>query len=73
MCNCNQKRVAYSSEKNQIQKNAVKVKLTTEKPMVLNGDITGRMYVFERKNDINWIDNRDVLGFKNIKQIQILY
>ncbi|HKR04938.1 MAG TPA: hypothetical protein VJY62_09900 [Bacteroidia bacterium] len=73
MCNCNQQRAAYTSENNPAQKGMVKVKLIENKPLVLNGDITGRMYVFRNINDINWVDRRDAISMKKIKEIQILH
>jgi hypothetical protein len=73
MCNCNQKRTQYTSENNEIQKETVKVMLIGNTPMVINGDITGRMYVFRNKNDINWVDKRDVITMKGIDGLQIFY
>jgi hypothetical protein len=40
--------------------------------MVLNGDITGRMYIFRELNDVIWVDNRDAAGMKGIKELQII-
>lgn len=73
MCNCNQKRAMYSSENNQSQKGVVKVKLIENTPMVLKGNITGRMYVFRNINDLNWVDKRDVMSMKEINGLQIFY
>ncbi len=73
MCNCNQKRAIYSSEKSQLQKGMVKVKLTENTPMALNGNITGRMYVFRNMNDINWVDKRDAMDMKGINGLQVFY
>ena len=73
MCNCNQKRAAYSAGRDPSQKGMVKVVLTDDKPQVLNGNITGRMYVFRNINDINWVDKRDVISMKGIKGMQIVY
>jgi hypothetical protein len=73
MCNCNQQRSAYSSENTQLQKGMVKVKLIKNKPAVLNGNITGRMYVFRNINDINWVDKRDAISMKEINSLLIFY
>lgn len=71
MCNCNQQRSMYSQVNNPTPKGMVKVKLTGNKPLVLNGDVTGRTYIFRNLNDINWVDNRDVMSMKDINGIQI--
>ena len=63
----------YSSENHQSQKGVVKVKLTENNPMVLNGNITGRIYVFRNINDLNWVDKRDVMSMKEINGLQIFY
>ena len=73
MCNCNQKRSIYTSESNQLQKGMVKVILTKNTSMVLNGDITGRMYIFRNMNDLNWVDKRDAINMKGIDGLQIFY
>lgn len=73
MCNCNQQRTVYLSDNNQSQKGMVKVKLIQNNPMVLNGNITGRMYVFRNINDCNWVDKRDVMSMKEINGLQIFY
>ncbi len=73
MGNCNQKRAIYSSGNNKSQKGMVKVKLTENTPMVINGNITGRLYVFGNINDINWVDERDVMSMKEINGLQIFY
>jgi hypothetical protein len=73
MCNCNQKRTMYASENNHSQNGTVKVMLISNTPMVVNGDITGRMYVFRNMNDINWIDKRDAMSLKGIEGLQIFY
>ncbi|MCD4734633.1 MAG: hypothetical protein K8R53_01195 [Bacteroidales bacterium] len=51
----------------------VKVLLKENKPMVINGDITGRMYVFRKINDINWVDKRDIVGIRETTSLQISY
>ena len=73
MCNCNQKRTTYSSQNNESQKGMVKVKLIENSALVLNGDVTGRMYIFRNINDINWVDKRDAISMKGTKGLQIFY
>jgi hypothetical protein len=74
MCNCNQQRENYSSENNgQSQKGMVKVQLMENTPMVLNGDITGRMYVFRNINDINWVDKRDAISMNEVSSLQVFH
>ncbi len=73
MCNCNQQRTIYTSEKNQSQKGVVKVILTADTSMELNGDITGRTYVFRNINDFNWVDKRDIMSMTDIVGLQILH
>jgi len=73
MCNCNQKRAMYSSEIAQLQKGMVKVKLIQNNPLLLNGNITGRIYVFKEINDINWVDRRDVMSMKETTGLQIFF
>lgn len=64
MCNCNQKRSMYFDSTNKAPQGMVKVKLIKDNPIVLNGDITGRTYIFRALNDINWVDKRDALSLK---------
>ncbi len=71
MCNCNQQRKSYSSGNTPSQTGIVKIRLTENNPVVLNGDITGRMYVFRNINDIVWVDKRDAMRMKEIKGLQI--
>jgi hypothetical protein len=71
MCNCNQKRIAYSTQNDMSSKGLVKVMLTQNDSLVLNGDITGRTYVFKTTNDVNWVDSRDVISMKKQKGLQI--
>jgi hypothetical protein len=73
MCNCNQQRAMYTSENKQLQKGTVKVMLVNNTPMVLNGDVTGRMYIFRNINDVNWVDRRDAISMKGINGLQIFY
>lgn len=72
MCNCNQQRAEYSASNNQPQKGMAKVMLIKNTPMVLNGNITGRMYVFRNINDINWVDKRDAMSIKVMDALQVL-
>ena len=71
MCDCNQKRTMYSSDIAQAQKGMVKVQLLADEPIVLYGDITGRMYVFRNINDINWVDKRDALSMNTVNNLQV--
>ena len=73
MCNCIQQRALYSTEINQSQKELVKVKLIQNNPLVLNGNITGRDYVFKKINDINWVDKRDVISMKETTGLQVFF
>lgn len=73
MCNCNQKRAIYTHESRPLQRGNVKVQLIGETPMVVNGEITGRMYVFKSKNDINWVDKRDAISMDTMIELQVLY
>lgn len=70
---CNQKRATYSSENSNSKKGMVKVVLKENKQMVINGNVTGRMYVFNKKNDVNWVDERDALNLNEVKELQVLY
>jgi hypothetical protein len=72
MCNCNQKRMMYSSVNLDQHKGLVKVKLISQTHLVLNGRVTGRMYIFRNFNDITWVDKRDLQFMKNIREIEIL-
>lgn len=73
MCNCNKKRAAYSAGNNQPQKGTVKVVLVENKPKTLNGNVTGRMYVFNKIHDINWVDRRDAVGMEEVKGLQVVH
>ncbi|HNO70685.1 MAG TPA: hypothetical protein PKO16_02815 [Bacteroidia bacterium] len=72
MCNCNNKRTDYSLRKEENGKGMVKVKLTDSKTQVVNGDVTGRTYIFNQKDSIQWVDMRDAAGLKGIKNLKIL-
>ena len=74
MCqNCNHKRVMYSTGNNRSQQGMIKVKLIAGNSLIMNGDITGRVYTFRKINDINWVDRRDVISMKDIKALQIIF
>jgi hypothetical protein len=73
MCNCNQKRAMYSSGNSHSQNGMAKVKLIQTEPIVLNGNITGRMYRFRNINDINWVDRRDLMSMKETTGLQIFF
>ncbi|HQY52492.1 MAG TPA: hypothetical protein PK294_11215 [Ignavibacteria bacterium] len=49
--------------------NMVKIKLKGKDPLVINGSITGRTYIFKSTGDINWVDRRDAGDFEFIKDI----
>ena len=63
----------YGSGNDRSQKEMVKVKLTDNTVIVLNGNITGRMYAFRKINDINWVDKRDAAGMTEIAGLQVIY
>jgi len=73
MCNCNQKRATYLDENRNAKKGMVKVILKDNNPLVVNGNITGRMYIFKKKNDVNWIDERDIVDITGIKELRVIY
>ena len=73
MCNCNQSRISYSSGNERLSRGTVMVKRTTNTPIVIRGDITGRRYVFKKNGDINWIDSRDVMGMDETEGLQIFH
>jgi hypothetical protein len=72
MCNCNQQRATYSAPE-QAHKGMVKVKLVGAPSLIINGDVTGRMYVFRNPDDINWMDKRDAMHIEHVKELQIIY
>ena len=72
MCNCNEQRSMYSAVNDQIPKGMVKVKLIQNEPVVLNGDITGRTYIFREINDINWVDKRDAMSLTKFQGLQVI-
>ncbi len=74
MCNCNQQRAAYTTQRQvQPQNGLVKVKLTGNSPILVNGTITGRTYTFRKINDLNWVDRRDVISMSEIAGLQVFY
>jgi hypothetical protein len=74
MCNCNQKRAALHTSS--VQRDAIhgmrQVRLVQQEPLTLTGDMTGRVYEFTEKNDINWVDKRDLIMMEKIKGVQVL-
>jgi len=72
MCNCNQQRSMYSATNNQIEKGMVRVKLIKNEAVVLNGDFTGRTYIFRVINDINWVDKRDAMSLTEAQGLQLI-
>ena len=72
MCNCNQKRNNYQQKFNSAKKGMVRVKLTQDLPTVMNGDITGRMYIFKNNSEPIWMDKRDSISLYNKSEFLIL-
>jgi hypothetical protein len=75
VCNCNQKRAAYSSTNTNQEVAPMgtrQVKLIKDGVYTITGNITGRVYVFKKMNDVNWVDQRDMLSMQNIKELQII-
>jgi hypothetical protein len=76
MCNCNQKRTAYTSAKSSAGDavtGMIQVRLVQKKALVVTGDITGRVYEFNNKNDINWVDKRDLPNIAELKGLVVLH
>ena len=76
MCNCNQKRSAYSAQQETASRGTrgmVKVKLIGGDPIALSGNVTGRTYVFREINDVHMVDKRDATGMKDVKGLQFFY
>jgi len=69
MCNCGQKRISLKTMEDSIYKNNVKYKLIADKPVVINGSVTGRTYIFREKGDINYVDRRDTGIFEKNKYL----
>lgn len=78
MCNCNKKRMSLSVNEDPYYKNyknfknLVKIKLKGKDPLIINGSITGRTYIFKSKGDINWVDKRDADDFEFNKDVIII-
>ena len=72
MCNCTQKRSSLKHITDSPYRNMLKVRLKENKPVVINGSITGRAYIFKSKGDINWVDRRDITEFKSYKNLVII-
>ncbi|WP_348797067.1 hypothetical protein [Flavobacterium adhaerens] len=72
MCNCNQKRSAFTNMSNQNPIGMVRVKLVKNEAVVLNGNITGRTYIFRTINDVNWVDKRDALSITAYQGLQLI-
>jgi hypothetical protein len=62
----------YSQENNSNKIGMVKVKRTDNSPLVINGDITGRAYVFRALNEINWVDKRDAIRMSEKGGLQLV-
>lgn len=78
MCNCNQKRTALNANmrakaSQDAHHGMNQVKLIQQNPLEINGEITGRKYVFQNMNDINWVDKRDLVAMQQMKELQILF
>ena len=71
MCNCNKQRAAYSSANRQVPKGMVKVQLIKNKPVAMNGNITGRMYIFRTAHEVQWVDKRDALQMMEKEELQV--
>jgi DNA/RNA endonuclease YhcR with UshA esterase domain len=74
MCNCNQKRAALHTTS--VDRNAVhgmrQVRLVQQEPLTLTGDVTGRVYEFREKNDINWVDKKDLVLMEKLQGVQVI-
>ena len=73
MCNCNQTQTAFRSADDPFRKGMVKVTLIEDKPMALNGNFTGRLYLFRNMHDFNWVDTRDASDMKGIEGLSVVY
>ena len=58
---------------NHSQIGMVKVKLIQNTSFVFNGNITGRMYVFQKIGDLLWIDKKDAVNLSDSKVLQVIY
>lgn len=75
MCNCNQKRETFksTSDSRTGTRNLIKVKLISDTPMALNGQVTGRNYLFRNQYDEHWVDKRDAMYMKEISGLQLFF
>lgn len=73
MCNCNQQRAMYKTTDNRRQSGSVKVMLVKNKAVTINGDVTGRLYLFRNKNDTLWIDAGDAAYMRGNKDLQVFF
>lgn len=73
MCNCNQKRASYSSgPQAEASAGMRQVKLVQKGLFTITGDVTGRVYVFKKINDIVWVDKRDLVYMEEVEELQLL-
>ncbi|MCX6316753.1 MAG: hypothetical protein NTW29_05655 [Bacteroidetes bacterium] len=61
----------YSSTATEQQKGMIPVRLLTETPLSLNGNITGRMYIFRNNGDTIWVDKRDAPYMKELPALEV--
>lgn len=71
MCNCNQQRMQYSSAGSVQQNGMIRVQLLAETPLSINGNVTGRMYIFRNKGDFLWVDKRDAPYMKEVAGLDV--
>lgn len=72
MCNCNSKRTSYLTHPAPNKRGMVKIILIENPPRVLNGEITGRTYIFSKLQEILWVDKRDSYQMQAVPGLQIL-
>lgn len=74
MCNCNQKRMQFSSNGNKSnpQQGMGQVRLTSHRSLTLQGDVTERSYHFKTKGEIQWVDRTDLHYMRGVPGIEIL-
>lgn len=75
MCNCNQKRGSLSSASNNTEVAPLgsrQVKLIKEGVYTIRGNTTGRVYLFRKINDVNWVDQRDLMYMQDVKELQVI-
>lgn len=79
MCDCNQKRMAFvagnsrNRAEEDVHRGMNQVKLIQKEALEINGDVTGRTYLLKKKNDIVWVDKRDLSGMKDIKGLKLFF